>query len=100
MLVVTWLTGVQDDGTPDQYDLPPPSKEGLISEPSSPMTNGFANGQAEKDNAEEWAKVGRAPRFGQGSISEAEANESLLDHATLLESKLDDKFFGGVKYHP
>ena len=41
------------------------------------------------------AKTGWAPRFGQGSITEAEANESLLDHATMLETKLDDKFFGG-----
>ena len=90
----------QDDGTPDQYDLPTPTKDGFISEPSSPTADGFANGtngHAHKDDEGEWSKVGWAPRFGQGSITEAEANESLLDHATFLESKLDDKFFGGLK---
>ena len=46
---------------------------------------------------ERWEKeVGWAPRFGAGSITEAEANESLLDHTTFLETKLDDKFFGGT----
>lgn len=40
-------------------------------------------------------RVGWAPRFGEGSLTEAEANETLLDKATLLETKLDDKFFGG-----
>ena len=68
---------------------------GAISEPTSPTTptaNGHANGTANG----EFDKVGWAPRFGQGSIKEDEANESLLDHATYLESKLDDKFFGGM----
>jgi hypothetical protein len=41
-------------------------------------------------------KTGWAPRFGQGSITEEEAGASLLDHATLLETKLDEKFFGGT----
>ena len=46
---------------------------------------------------ERWEKeVGWAPRFGEGSITEEEANESLLDHTTFLETKLDDKFFGGI----
>ena len=40
-------------------------------------------------------RVGWAPRFGEGTLTEAEANETLLDKATLLETKLDDKFFGG-----
>ena len=95
MSIIIQLTSIQDDGTPDQYDLPPPSKD--LSGPSSPTANGFANGHAQKDDEGEWAKVGWAPRFGQGSITEAEANESLLDHATYLESKLDDKFFGGAR---
>lgn len=40
--------------------------------------------------------VGWAPRFGQGQLTEAEANESLLDQTTWVESKVDDKFFGGA----
>lgn len=84
---------VQDDGTPDQYDLPSPSASGAIS-----SENGAAitNGGISADEKSQWEeKVGWAPRFGQGSITEAEAAESLLDHQTFLESKLDDKFYGG-----
>ncbi|KAK4693255.1 hypothetical protein P7C71_g4110, partial [Lecanoromycetidae sp. Uapishka_2] len=87
-----------DDGTPDTYDLPPPSKEGAI--PASPTTDGqpgMSNGHIHKDEKDDYVeKTGWAPRFGQGSITEEEAGASLLDHATLLESKLDDKFFGAA----
>lgn len=88
---------LQDDGTPDQYDLPPPSKEGAV--PASPPPDGeskMANGHVHHDEVQKYVeKTGWAPRFGTGSITTEEAQESLLDHATLLESKLDDKFFGG-----
>ncbi|KAK3173796.1 hypothetical protein OEA41_007128 [Lepraria neglecta] len=85
-----------DDGTPDQYDLPPPSKEGAV--PASPQPDGTSNmpnGNINHDENERYVqKTGWAPRFGQGSITEEEAGASLLDHATLLETKLDEKFFG------
>ena len=56
----------------------------------------MANGHIHHEDAAQYAaKVGWAPRFGQGDLTEAEAGESLLDHETFLESKLDDKFFGG-----
>ena len=55
------------------------------------------NGHIHQDEADRYVKqTGWAPRFGQGSLTSDEAGESLLDHTTLLESKLDDKFFGGV----
>lgn len=55
------------------------------------------NGHMQQDESARFvAKTGWAPRFGQGSISAEEAQESLLDHQTFLESKLDDKFFGGT----
>ena len=89
---------LQDDGTPDQYDLPPPSKEGAV--PASPQPDGtpnMPNGHINHDENERYVqKTGWAPRFGQGSITEEEAGASLLDHATLLETKLDEKFFGGM----
>ena len=91
------LTLLQDDGTPDQYELPPPSKEGAIP-PSPPISQkpGMANGHLHHDESAQFVeRTGWAPRFGQGSITETEAGESLLDHQTFLESKLDDKFFGG-----
>ncbi|KAL9615361.1 MAG: hypothetical protein Q9167_000189 [Letrouitia subvulpina] len=87
-----------DDGTPDQYVLPTPSKGGAL--PASPSSDGGpvrANGHLSKDdNSRFEERTGWAPRFGQGSITEAEAEESLLDHQTWVESKLDDKFFGGT----
>ena len=57
------------------------------------------NGHIHHDEAARFVeKVGWAPRFGQGDMTEAEAGESLLDHETFLESKLDDKFFGGRSF--
>ena len=91
---------LQNDGTPDQYNLPPPSKAGAISEPTAnevtEQTNGHVADDEEKEIRE---RVGWKSRFGQGDLTEAEANESLLDHATFLESRLDEKFFGGKLFH-
>ncbi|KAI4114736.1 MAG: hypothetical protein LQ345_004539 [Seirophora villosa] len=88
-----------NDGTPDQYDLPTPSKAGVL--PASPTrtdTEGRstqANGHLHQDDKARYEeRVGWAPRFGQGSITQVEAEESPLDHQTWVESKLDDKFFG------
>ena len=85
----------KDDGTPDQYDLPPPSKDGVV--PPSPSVDGKpveANGHLTRDDVARYAKTGWAPRFGQGDLTEEEAGESLLDHQTFLEARIDDKFFG------
>ena len=68
--------------------------------PTSPAPDGkseMPNGHMQQDESARFvAKTGWAPRFGQGSLTSEEAQESLLDHQTLLESKLDDKFFGGT----
>lgn len=40
-------------------------------------------------------RAGWAPRFGNGASSESMEGESLLDHQTWVEGKLEDKFFGG-----
>lgn len=95
------IFGLQDDGTPDQYDLPPPSADGVVplfkvSEDGKTSAN---VGMSVDEKAQWEEKVGWAPRFGQGSITEVEAAESLLDHQTFLESKLDDKFYGGEVTH-
>lgn len=54
-----------------------------------------ANGTLADDDR--WARdrVGWAPRFGNGDPKDDE-DETLLDHQTFLEGKLDDKFFGGT----
>lgn len=55
-----------------------------------------ANGAPPEDDSN-WEKVGWAPRFGTGETAEDKKEESnLLDHQTILEGKLDDKFFGGM----
>lgn len=43
-----------------------------------------------------WARdrTGWAPRFGYGDPEDDEG-ATLLDYETLLDSKLDDKWFGG-----
>ena len=41
-----------------------------------------------------YSRTGWAPRFGWPADS-AMGGESLLDHATWVEGKLPDKFFGG-----
>jgi len=54
------------------------------------------NGHVPEDENAHWVeRTGWAPRFGQGSITELEGTENILDHQTFLEGKLDDKFFGG-----
>ncbi|KAL8742988.1 MAG: hypothetical protein Q9184_008168, partial [Pyrenodesmia sp. 2 TL-2023] len=88
-----------DDGTPDQYELPAPSKGGALPPPlataSADGKLSQANGHLHQDDKTRYEdRVGWAPRFGQGSITDAEAAESPLDHQTWVESKLDDKFFG------
>ncbi|KAI9841404.1 MAG: hypothetical protein M1837_000737 [Sclerophora amabilis] len=84
-----------DDGTPDQYDLPPPSKAGAVA--PSPTTDGETNGanghMAKDENARWMERAGWAPRFGTPADPEGEG-ESLLDHQTWIESKLDEKFYG------
>lgn len=44
-----------------------------------------------------WARdrTGWAPRFHEEPTEEEKAEGTLLDHQDFLESRLDDKFFGG-----
>lgn len=51
---------------------------------------GEANGHLSKED-EEFSKVGWAPRFGNPGDADEDTRG---DHQTLLDSKLDDKFFG------
>jgi hypothetical protein len=86
-----------DDG-PDQYDLPPPSKDGVIASPEDAHGRPTsAHGTVPED--ERWARdrVGWEPRFGTGETAEEKDDtRNLLDHQTFLEGKLDEKFYGGA----
>lgn len=90
-----------DDGKPGAYDLPTPSKAGVV--PASPAVkdkdgNVVTNGALTLDEKEQWVeRTGWAPRFGNGDPKDDEG-PSLLDHETWLEGKIEDKFFGG-KYN-
>ena len=54
----------------------------------------MVNGQPKAGDGE-WSRTGWEPQFG--SLNDTLGLDDALaeDHQTLLESKLDDKFFGG-----
>ncbi|KAA6415895.1 MAG: putative transmembrane [Lasallia pustulata] len=85
-----------DDGTAEKYDLPSPNKERALAPPSPQSDDKPAatNGHVPEDEDAKWKHFGWAPRIGPGSFTEADANESLLDHQTWVESKLGEKFYG------
>lgn len=93
------LTSLQDDGAPDEYDLPPvESATDLLKTDAA----GAEPGTDEKDEAGvsedmRWDRnrTGWAPGFVHEATDEEKEEGTLLDHQTFLEGKLDDKFFGG-----
>ena len=86
------LVSDKDDGQTAGYDLPPPSKDGVVAaRSSSPSGANGRPGTAPGEN-DVYEKTGWAPRFGMPTSDEDGA--TLLDHQTWLEGKLDDKFFG------
>lgn len=85
---------LQDDGTPDQYDLPPPTTAGVIEIPRDADGNAKqTNGVLPQDERAAADRTGWVSKFGAGSTKDEEG--TLLDHQTFLEGKLDDKLFGG-----
>ncbi|RMZ75445.1 hypothetical protein DV737_g5291, partial [Chaetothyriales sp. CBS 132003] len=81
-----------DDGKPAAYDLPPPSSKGALAAPAAGDKQ--ANG-GPPEQAGDWSKTGWAPRFGSGDKDgEGTDDRTLLDHQTLVEAHLDEKFFG------
>lgn len=62
----------------------------------APVDKSIQGDGAVPEDDEQWSKLGWAPRFGSGETEEDKEEGSLLDHQTLLEGKLDEKFFGGA----
>ncbi|KAL9050095.1 MAG: hypothetical protein Q9162_006833 [Coniocarpon cinnabarinum] len=93
----TGIVSDQDDGSAPQYDLPSPSKVETVSRASS--VRGSRAGSLGNEDMR-WARdrVGWAPRFGYGDPADDEG-PNLLDHQTLLESKLDEKWYGDWYYN-
>lgn len=81
-----------------KYDLPSPTEGAALVDQSAPTANGDTtkvNGQWTADENAQWvSKTGWAPKFGSGDNADTQG-PTLLDHQTWVESKLDDKFFGG-----
>ncbi|CZR50948.1 probable transmembrane protein [Phialocephala subalpina] len=84
-----------DDGTPGAYDLPPPSTAGALAATGPKKDASGTAGLVDAEDEDRWIeRAGWAPRFGNGASSESMEGESLLDHQTWVEGKLEDKFFG------
>lgn len=83
-----------DGGANADVDLPPPSKAGAVELRKGEDGKPLANGVAGEDDETDWGKTGWEPRFGWPKES-AHEGESLLDHATWVESQLSEQFFGG-----
>ncbi|KAI9730690.1 MAG: hypothetical protein M1834_005658 [Cirrosporium novae-zelandiae] len=88
-----------DNGSGAKYDLPlPTSNSALVA--TSPSANGSISGskspRSPMPDELKFAsdRTGWAPRFGNGPKPEEMEDETLLDHQTLLEQSLDDKFYG------
>ncbi len=84
-----------DDGTKADVDLPSPTKAGAIEIRKGEDGKPLANGQAVDPDKPDWSKTGWEPRFGWPSDPEHEG-DSMLDHATWVESQLSEQFFGGT----
>ncbi|KAI0446692.1 C2 domain-containing protein [Xylaria telfairii] len=82
-----------DDGTKAAYDLPTPSKAGVVEfakDADGKIIQDSAGAEEEADMAD---KVGWNQRFGW-PVESVLAGDSMLDHSTWLEGKIPDAFFG------
>ncbi|PWY62747.1 membrane bound C2 domain protein vp115 [Aspergillus eucalypticola CBS 122712] len=86
----------KDDGTPDQYDLPPPRSATDLLQEKADEASAAPNGEAHVEEDMRWARdrTGWAPQFEHQPTQEEKEEGTLLDHQTFLEGRLDDKFFG------
>ncbi|KAK0631828.1 C2 domain-containing protein [Immersiella caudata] len=85
-----------DDGSKPDIALPTPSKAGAIEVPKEGSDAAAAD---KKDEGAQFGDMtGWAPRFGW-PVDSAHEGESLLDHATWLESQLADTYFGDWYYN-
>lgn len=90
-----------NDGCPGAYDLPSPDLVEALpptappkNATGHPLTNGV-NGYLDEDEEARWIeRAGWAPRFGERTTEGDAESETLLDHETWVEGRLDDRFFG------
>jgi hypothetical protein len=84
-----------DDGTGPDEDLPEVGKGGVLDVATDADGKPVADGADPQSSEAPYSRTGWAPQLGWPKDS-AMGSESLLDHATWVEGKLPDKFFGGT----
>lgn len=90
MLIGDWFYELQANGTVSNDGRQSIEMEGPAAERKKM--------HAELTDEERWAvdRTGWAPQFEQEHGDTDEGEATLLDHQTWIESKLDDKYFGGM----
>lgn len=83
-----------DDGTGPTEDLPEASKEGVLDVARDEQGKPLADGADPESEEVPYSRTGWAPQLGWPE-DDATAQDSLLDHATWVESQLPDTLYGG-----
>ncbi|KAF1831287.1 tricalbin [Decorospora gaudefroyi] len=90
----TALVTDADDNGPPEYQLPTPTKAGVVETPAEALANGRTPQKADDDDDARWNRVGWAPQFGMPGAHSEDDEATMADHQTWLEGRLEDKFFG------
>ncbi|EKJ67966.1 hypothetical protein FPSE_11777 [Fusarium pseudograminearum CS3096] len=82
-----------DDGTGPTEDLPEASKDGVLDVARDEQGKPLADGADPESEEVPYSRTGWAPQLGWPE-DDATAQDSLLDHATWVESQLPDTLYG------
>lgn len=88
-----------DDGAKAAYDLPSPSKAGVVNDGKDQNGNPIKDADGVEEEEDMADKVGWNQRYGW-PVESVLAGDSMLDHSTWLETKMPDAFFGGNSPYP
>lgn len=88
------MTDVDDGTNKAAYDLPSPTKAGVVEVAKDVNGNPIQDSAAAQEEEDMAEKVGWNQRFGW-PVESVLSGDTMLDHTTWVESKLPDKFFGG-----
>ncbi|KAI0873036.1 C2 domain-containing protein [Hypoxylon argillaceum] len=90
---VALVTDVDDGTNKAAYDLPSPTKAGVVEVAKDVNGNPIQDSAAAQEEEDMAEKVGWNQRFGW-PVESVLSGDTMLDHTTWVESKLPDKFFG------
>lgn len=83
-----------DDGNKAAYDLPTPSKAGVVELAKDENGKPIQEDDSVEGEANIADKVGWEQRFGW-PVDSVLSGDSTLDQSTWLEEKIPDQYFGG-----